>query len=92
VKHTVEYALSRAEVWRTYWRAWAQPAGLWRFHVAIGILVAVAVSVLNRDAHYTWLIIGTNRNAMIVPRRAFADDSARKNFLEDARSWHAAAT
>lgn len=36
------------------------------------------------------LIVGTNRNAMVVPKRAFKDDAARRAFLEDAKSWHAA--
>jgi hypothetical protein len=37
-------------------------------------------------------IVGVNRNALIVPRRAFPDDAERREFLETARRWHAAAT
>lgn len=42
---TVEYALTRGEVWRWYWQAWAKPAGLWRFQVLVGLIVAIAVTL-----------------------------------------------
>jgi hypothetical protein len=35
---TVRYASSRAEVWRAYWRSWARARGLWRTHVAFGVI------------------------------------------------------
>jgi hypothetical protein len=36
-------------------------------------------------------IVGANRNALLVPRRAFSDDAQRCDFLESARRWHASA-
>lgn len=36
-------------------------------------------------------ITGTNGNALVVPRRAFADDAARVGFLQAALAWQAAA-
>jgi hypothetical protein len=36
-------------------------------------------------------IVGVNRNALLVPRRAFTDDAQRCDFLERARRWHATA-
>jgi hypothetical protein len=36
------------------------------------------------------LIVGTNRGAMVVPKRAFENDAARRAFFEDAKSWHRA--
>ena len=53
MQHTVEYASSRAEVWRTYWRSWTRPAGLWRFHVATALAIALMSSLLNREAHFS---------------------------------------
>lgn len=35
------------------------------------------------------ILVGSNENALIVPNRAFADQSAREAFLNDARRWHA---
>ena len=43
MSHTVEYRSSRAEIWKTYWRAWARPRGLWLYHVVFGFLVAFSV-------------------------------------------------
>jgi hypothetical protein len=34
------------------------------------------------------VINGTNRNALLVPRRAFANECARRDFLAAARDWH----
>jgi hypothetical protein len=36
---TIEYSTSRAEIWRWYWRAWARPQGLWRYHIFIAVCV-----------------------------------------------------
>lgn len=36
--YTVHYASRRDEIWRWYWRAWRQPAGLWRYHVLFGVV------------------------------------------------------
>ena len=33
--YTLTYSSTRAEVWRWYWKAWAAPQGLWRFHALI---------------------------------------------------------
>lgn len=52
MKHTIEYASSRREVWRAYWRAWAKPGGLWRFHVALGIAAAIVVWLSDRGGHF----------------------------------------
>jgi hypothetical protein len=152
--HTVQYASSRREVWRWYWRAWAKPTGLWLLQVAIGIilaalftgvglgqpfdassfvkafLVCVALCLVllplwpqirfkpnmrsltidatglkttigKRSGSWAWrevsavtdsneaiVILGKNRNAYIIPRRAFQDDAARQEFLRDATHWH----
>ena len=46
MRHTIEYASSRTEVWRAYWRTWAKPAGLWRVHLAIALGIAAASELL----------------------------------------------
>lgn len=45
--YTLQYATTRAELWRWYWRAWARPAGFWRQHVLIGAGVALGVAWAN---------------------------------------------
>lgn len=40
--HQVSYTSTRGEIWRWYWRAWARPLGLWRFHALIALFVAIA--------------------------------------------------
>jgi hypothetical protein len=37
------------------------------------------------------VITGNNKNAFVVPERAFANSSDRQQFLEAARQWHKAA-
>jgi hypothetical protein len=44
MSRSLQYASSRAEVWRTYWRAWVRPNGLWVHHVLIGACVAALSS------------------------------------------------
>ena len=154
--HTVSYTSTRGEIWRWYWRAWARPAGLWRYHVFIGLFIAAAYGTRDgfenfaigrffvtllvamplcvllfslwpqlrfkaerrsltinadgwtsrvgkisgsrawadiraiEDSDDTIAIIGNNGNALIVPRRAFPDEEARREFINDARCWHAA--
>jgi hypothetical protein len=44
--YTVNYASRRSEIWRSYWRAWKRPAGLWRFHVMFGVLFAFVFAAL----------------------------------------------
>jgi hypothetical protein len=39
---TIRYSSSRQEVWRWYWRAWAKPRGLWRYHTLLALILAVA--------------------------------------------------
>jgi hypothetical protein len=47
---TVQYATTRAELWRWYWKAWARPRGLWRFHVFIAAAIAATVTAIDRSA------------------------------------------
>jgi len=47
--HQVSYRSRRSEVWRWYWRAWARPLGLWRFHVAFSLLFAAAWTLRDRS-------------------------------------------
>lgn len=37
------------------------------------------------------IITGINKNAFVVPERAFANNSQRQQFVEAARQWHSAA-
>jgi YcxB-like protein len=149
--HTVEYASSRREVWRWYWRAWAKPDGLWLFHVGIAIVIAASLSrgifearrfavaaifafilcaallplwpqirfksarrsltidpsgirttIGKVSGSRAWaqissvedrgeeiIIAGRNRNAFIIPMRAFTTETNRQDFLRDAKRWHA---
>lgn len=36
-----------------YWREWARPTGLWRFHVLIGLAVGFAVAVRGDLSHFS---------------------------------------
>lgn len=151
--YTVNYASRRSEVWRWYWRAWAKPAGLWRFHVLFGLTCALIFTVLRNPkvfdlglfftsaVVYTvvftvllplwpqirfksavrsltinaqglttsigkilgsrlWkevqsvdetegaiVITGKNKNAFIVPARAFGSEDERRAFSDAARRW-----
>ena len=42
------------------------------------------------DRNGTIYIVGKNRNAFIVPPRAFATEAVRASFLDSARRWHQA--
>ena len=42
------------------------------------------------DQNGAVVLNGANRNAVIVPRRAFASDASRDQFLAQARAWKAA--
>ena len=55
--YTLRYAVTRAEVWRWYWRAWARPAGLWRIHVLLGVTTALGVLAVQGLARIDWLYI-----------------------------------
>ena len=155
--YTVTYASRRSEIWRWYWRAWKRPAGLWRYHVLLGLMSAFFFAVLLEPGPFRldyflavtvlvtvacvvffplwpqlrfksavrtltisaeglvtavgkvsgsrlWkeihsidesdggiVITGINKNAFVVPERAFANRSQRQTFLEAARQWHSAA-
>jgi hypothetical protein len=52
--YTLRYATTRSEVWRWYWRAWARPAGLWRFHVLLGVAAALASAAVQGFARIGW--------------------------------------
>jgi hypothetical protein len=43
------------------------------------------------DSDGVIVITGNNKNAFVVPERAFANSSERKQFFEAARQWHSAA-
>jgi len=152
--HTIQYASSRREIWRWYWRSWAKPNGLWLFHVAISIILAASftgvglgqpfvpsrfaaaflvsmafcllllplwpqfrfkastrtltidatglnTSIGKQSASRKWsdvssvvdngeeiIVTGKNRNALIIPKRAFQTEAARQEFFRDATTWH----
>jgi uncharacterized membrane protein YraQ (UPF0718 family) len=48
--YTVQYATTRAELWRWYWKAWAHPRGMWRFHVLIAAAITVVVTAADEAA------------------------------------------
>lgn len=48
--HTVQYATTRAELWRWYWKAWARPYGPWRFHMLIAAAIAATATAVDRSA------------------------------------------
>lgn len=49
-----------------------------------------AVIRLIAEAHDDIVLVGTNGNAMIIPRRAFASEEERRSFLVSIRGWWAA--
>ena len=46
---TIKYSTSRAEIWRWYWRAWARPLGLWRYHILIAGGVFMLIYLLGHQ-------------------------------------------
>jgi hypothetical protein len=152
---TVTYASRRVEILKWYWRSWAQPSGLWRFHVLFALTVALISCAFRKQEHFAWgyfavaftfgllvalillplwpqirfkssvrtlkidakglstsigkisasrswkdvrsieskngnvIITGHNKNAFIIPARAFADDRERAAFYDAAFRWHA---
>ncbi len=52
MEHTLRYRSSRAEVWRWYWKTWK--AKLWRTHVLIAAVVALALSAFERGNFASW--------------------------------------
>src|SRR5579885_2047707 len=50
---SVDYTVTRKEVWGWYWRQWRQPDGLWRTHA--GIFVGVLLLCLSTgDMLFHW--------------------------------------
>jgi uncharacterized membrane protein YccC len=49
---TIRYSSSRREVWRWYWRAWAKPKGLWRYHAFVGVLLATLYAEVQGFSHF----------------------------------------
>jgi hypothetical protein len=50
--YTVRYASTRGEIWRWYWRAWARAKGLWRYHILISLLSAIAVTAREKQSTF----------------------------------------
>lgn len=50
---TIRYSSSRREVWRWYWRAWAKPKGLWRYHALLALTLAVAHAEAQELSHFS---------------------------------------
>jgi hypothetical protein len=152
--HTINYGSRRGELWRWYWRAWARPRGLWRFHVLFGLTFGIIITGFHEHGGFGWgyfltaaavgfltcvallplwpqirfkramrsltinpagidttvgtisgsklwrdvrsieqiggsiIITGNNKNAFIIPARAFGNDRKRQEFYETARQWH----
>jgi hypothetical protein len=49
---TIRYFSSRREIWRWYWRAWAKPKGLWRYHAYIAVLLAALRAEVQGLSHF----------------------------------------
>jgi hypothetical protein len=49
---TIRYSSSRREVWRWYWRAWAKPKGLWRYHAFVAVLLATFHAEVQGFSHF----------------------------------------
>src|SRR5690242_5179477 len=52
--YALRYASTRREIWRWYWRAWARPTGLWRFHVLFGVFVALVITASDKSSDLDW--------------------------------------
>src|SRR5450631_604605 len=68
--YTVRYASTRGEIWRWYWRTWARPKGLWRYHILISLLSAVAVTAREKqssfDAGQFFVVFGVTMLGCVV--------------------------
>lgn len=51
--HTLEYASSRGEIWRWYWRSWAKPRGLWLYHALIALMVTATIALRSKGGFPT---------------------------------------
>src|ERR1700730_11245191 len=49
---TIRYSSSRREVWRWYWRAWAKPKGLSRYHARVAVLLATFHAEVQGFSHF----------------------------------------
>jgi hypothetical protein len=49
---TIRYSSSRQEIWRSYWRAWAKPKGLWRYHALVAVLLATLREEVQGFSHF----------------------------------------
>jgi hypothetical protein len=47
---TVRFSTSRGELWRSYWRAWARPAGTWLNHAFIAANVFLLAYMFTRHS------------------------------------------
>jgi PHD/YefM family antitoxin component YafN of YafNO toxin-antitoxin module len=69
--YTVRYASTRGEIWRWYWRAWARPKGLWRYHVLISLLSAIAVTAREKQntfdaGHFILIFVVTMLGCVVL--------------------------
>ena len=69
--YTIRYASTRREIWQWYWRARAQPKGLWRYHVLISLLSAIGVTALEKrgtfDAgHFFFVFVATMLGCVVL--------------------------
>jgi hypothetical protein len=46
--------MTRLEIWRWYWRAWARPSGLWRYHAVWGLTSALLSAAVQGFARISW--------------------------------------
>jgi hypothetical protein len=71
--YTFNYSTTRGGLWWLYWRAWARPAGLWRTHVAIGVMLAAMSAILHGLDSIDWrsflkvAISGTVGCVLVLP-------------------------
>src|SRR5690242_7710157 len=68
---TVEYQSKRGEVWRRYWRSWARPDGLWRFHALWGLMAAGMFAFFEAPRHVSVETFGRALMAGRAIRRRF---------------------
>jgi hypothetical protein len=69
--YTVRYASTRGEMWRWYWRAWARPKGVWRYHILISLLSSIGVTVLEKQStfdagHFFFIFVVTMLGCVVL--------------------------
>ncbi len=52
--YSLQYSTTRREIWQWYWRAWCRPAGLWRFHLFIGLSAGAAAAISHGTDQIDW--------------------------------------